>query len=213
VSILDAHTHSVKPKSVVSVGYGDSLKLDEIDYFSVGVHPWIFTQSIDLKDVLTFIENISFERKLVAIGETGLDKLFPQFENQKLIFNLQINLSIEMDLPVIIHSVKSQNEILKILKSKNLKNSILFHGFNGSKQEAFEILNNGHYIGVGPQLLKNMRVNTYLSEIPLDRILIETDDTNTQVDKILHLMSLKLEKPKDFLKDHLNKNFFNFFNL
>ena len=58
-----------------------------------------------------------------------------------------------------------------------------------------------------------MRVNNYLSEIPLERILIETDDTNTQIDKILHLMSLKLQKPKDFLKDHLNKNFFNFFNL
>ena len=124
------------------------------------------------------------KKKLLAIGETGLDRLMPKYDDQKVLFHAHIELANNFDLPMIIHCVKSQNEILKILKKQHFKNKVMFHCFNGSREEAFDLIKKGR-IGIGPQLFKEMKINKYINELPLENLLLETDDSVLDINEIL----------------------------
>ena len=120
------------------------------------------------------------DKKITAIGETGIDCYWSKefLEEQKEAFRLQLDLAHNLDLPVIIHSRESTEIMLDILKEcRHLNLRGVFHAYSGSRETFKEIQKLGDwYIGIGGVLtFKKASIAEYVKDIPLDRILLETD--------------------------------------
>ena len=184
-----------KNLKVITIGTNlkDSLKVLEISqsssliFVSLGIHP---TELDDFKDFEKFKNLvISNQDKIVAIGECGLDfyKLSDQsLKNlQKELFLKQIELSLEIDKPLVIHSRESFNEVFDILKDTS-QNKLVMHFFTGSKTEAKRFLDLGAYLSFSTVITLTDDYNEVIKYIPLDRIFLETDSpfirSNTPID-------------------------------
>lgn len=145
-------------------------------YSSIGVHPH------DVKDLteadLEEMKQLAAHRKVVAIGEIGLDYYYDNSprEAQKTWFMKQLLLAKELDLPVIIHSREASQETFDLIVESGVKEGVI-HCFSGSYELAKEYVKRGFYIGVGGSLtFKNARKTVEVVEgIDLNHILIETD--------------------------------------
>jgi TatD DNase family protein len=213
LKILDAHTHRLEKSSVVSVNLNIPIKEDLVDFFSQGIHPWSLKKDNLLSNFINVVKKIKNNKKLVAIGETGLDKNTPNFSNQKLLFMAHVDMAIRLNLPLIVHCVNAQNEILSILKSMDYQNNLMIHGFNGSRQEALELISRGYSLGIGPQVFSNMKINKYLHQLSLDNLLLETDDSDLSKITIVNKLSEIFNISKEGLVDKLNRNFNLFFGI
>lgn len=142
-------------------------------YAAVGFHPEELTR-VDI-DIPALKELIS--KKTVAIGEIGLDYYWNKDnkDKQKAGFIAQLGLAKELNLPVIVHDRDAHGDTLEILKQEKPKG--VLHCFSGSVEMAREIVNLGMYIGVGGVItFKNAKnLPEVIKEVPLDRILLETD--------------------------------------
>jgi len=172
----------------VGTDYETSKKAIEISekysqgiFASVGMHP----ENIG-KEIFDYekYKSLSDSKKVVAIGETGLDywyrpktkKKRAEFEEkQKELLSKQLSLAKELNLPVIFHCRTAHNDLLKILSAKensNLKGVI--HCFTGNWKQAEKYLNMGFYLGFTGIIFK-LNLDEIIKKAPLDRILIETD--------------------------------------
>lgn len=127
-----------------------------------------------------FFEKISLfakEKKLIAIGEIGLDYFYKELNKKKQIetFEKQLFLAQKEKLPVLIHARESFNDIFIHLKPYNLTG--VFHCFTGTFSEATKILDLGFYISFsGILTFKNaISLRETAKKIPLDKIVLETD--------------------------------------
>ena len=145
-------------------------------YAASGVHP----ESVDTNpaDYLDIVRNTAVSNeKVMAIGEIGLDYHYEGCDREKQIklFEEQIVLAKELDLPIIVHSRDASEDTLNILK-KHRPNGVV-HCFSGSAETAKEVIKLGMYIGfTGVLTFKNAKkALKALAEVPLDRLLLETD--------------------------------------
>lgn len=161
--------------SVASINLAE--KYDMI-YAAVGVHPH------DAKDMdettITLLKGLSKKKKVVAIGETGLDYHydFSPRDVQKKWFIEQIRLAKEVNLPIIIHDRDANQDVMDILKAENaFETGILLHCYSGSAELAKQYVKLGAYISIaGPVTFKNARKTVEVVEqIPLEYLMIETD--------------------------------------
>ena len=144
-------------------------------YVAVGIHP----ENLDSNTPISEIENFSKHKKCVAIGEIGLDYYWDNVpcDVQKKWFIRQLELAKELDLPVIIHSRDAAEDTLDIMKRYDGKLRGVIHCFSYSKEMAREYVKMGFYIGIGGVVtFKNgKKTKAVVSDIPMDRILLETD--------------------------------------
>jgi len=126
-------------------------------------------------------KELAKSKKVVAIGEIGLDYYYrpkgttkkEKFkEMQKEVFKKQLDLAQELDLPVIIHSRMSFDDIYEILKNRNLRGVI--HSFTGNWEEAQRFVALGYYIGINGIIFK-LDLDEVVKNISLDKVLVETD--------------------------------------
>ena len=161
--------------SVASVELAD--KYDTI-YAAVGVHPHSAKEVNTL--VMENIRELTKNKKVVAIGEIGLDFHYDNSPRdvQRKWFIEQLKLAKELDLPVIIHTREASQETYDILKN-NQDGTVrgVMHSFSGSAEMASLYVDMGFYISIGgPVTFKNARVVREVAEaVPLDKLLIETD--------------------------------------
>lgn len=150
-----------------------SKKYDNI-YYTLGIHPENLTLEFSkLHDII--FKNIN-DNKFIGIGEIGLDYHYCKDEkdDQIKLLDYQLSLAEELDLPVVIHSRDATMDTIDVLKRHNCRGVI--HCFSGSLETAKIYLKMGYYIGVGGVLtFKNANIKDVIKEIPLDRILLETD--------------------------------------
>ncbi len=179
-----AHRQNVK--QMVNIGYNiksseESLTLANkyaFIYAAVGVHPH------DAKkvegDYLKRLENMAKEKKVIAIGEIGLDyyrDLSPR-DVQKRIFEEQLELAISLELPVIIHERDAKEDTLTIIKKhRNRLKGGIFHAFPGGEEFLSDYLDIDFYYGIGGVVtFKNAhRLRNMIKKLPVDRLLLETD--------------------------------------
>lgn len=147
-------------------------------YGAVGVHPH-FVSSLKDSDI-DIIKDLAKNKKIVAIGEIGLDyyrNLSPQ-DTQKKWFKLQISLAKEVKLPIIIHNRDSDNDMIDIIESENAKVvGGIIHSFSSDVAMAKRVLENNFYISIsGPITYNNSKtLQEAVKYIPMERLLIETD--------------------------------------
>lgn len=145
-----------------------------------GIHPHEAEKelkSADIGEVKQKIIDFTKKEKCVAIGEIGLDYHydFSPRELQKEIFELQLKLSKELDLPVIIHDREAHEDTMTLLKKYKPKGVV--HCFSGSVEMAQEVLKLGMYIGLGGAVtFKNAKKPVAVAAATdINRILLETD--------------------------------------
>ena len=154
------------------------VKKDKIIYGTYGIHPHEAKNDKITSDLI--IKTVKQTEKIIGIGETGLDFYYNHSEKNDQIrsFEEHIQASIELNIPLIIHSRNAENETLEIFnRYKNNKLKILMHCFTGSKKFAENLLNLGAYFSAsGIITFKNsLELQKTFKFIPLDKILIETD--------------------------------------
>ena len=151
-------------------------------YAAVGVHPHeLYDMS---SQTIAKLKKLSEHKKVVAIGEIGLDYYYDTHpkELQRFWFRQQLRLAEETNLPVIIHSRDAAEDTIQILRdfrkeNPQIENPGVIHCYSYSPELAKEYVAMGFYIGIGGVVtFKNAKklVET-VAQIPLERILVETD--------------------------------------
>src|SRR5438552_17344025 len=143
----------------------------------MGLHPCSIKENY--KAELKIVEEYFQKRSFVAVGETGLDFYWDvtYTKEQHDVFQRQIELALQYDIPVVIHSRNSIDECIgMILKNQrgNLKG--VFHCFSGTLEQALRIIDLNFYLGIGGVLtFKKSGLNTVLEQLALNRVVLETD--------------------------------------
>lgn len=158
-----------------------SLKAIELtekyDYFycAVGIHPSNITEKSD--EEFEKIKELYANKKCMAVGEIGLEYHydFVPKERQLEIFEKELALSKELDLPVIVHDREAHEDTMRLLKQYQPKGVV--HCFSGSVEMAKEVLKLGMYIGLGGAVtFKNAKKPVEVAQyVPDDMLLLETD--------------------------------------
>jgi TatD DNase family protein len=167
-----------------------SLQLPDVK-IALGTHPW-FTKNP--KWEATELERAIRQTKVIAVGEIGLDYYAgypprPDKTVQLDIFERQLRIAKTHDLPVIIHSVKAHQDIIRLLKKHRIEKGVV-HAFAGSQELAQQFIDCGMFLGIGPQLLRSKKLASVFGLLPRDRVLVETDSP---------YMSLSLESENPLL--------------
>jgi len=172
---------------VITIGV-DPVNLDLVKNLSDNYEEVYFTQGIhphDAKDATEVeFEKISTRaslKKMVAVGEIGLDYHYNNSppEIQRKQFERQLQIAVEQDLPVVIHTRDAEEDTKSIIKnfSSHLKRKGVIHSFTSSLNLAEFVLNENFYIGFNGIITfkKAENVQEVVKITPVDRILFETD--------------------------------------
>ncbi len=146
-------------------------------YAAVGIHPSDCAGTGEAE--FAALRKLCGHEKVVAVGEIGLDYYWkdnPSKEFQQTVFRRQIELAIELDLPVIVHDREAHGDSLAIVLDYPEARGV-FHCFSGSPEMAEELLKRGWFLGFdGPITYKNAQKAPEVAAVtPLDRIVVETD--------------------------------------
>jgi TatD DNase family protein len=230
--------------------YDDSLKALEIAHYhnniycSLGIHPYqALNQQLtnlitDLKELEKYLNN----KKVVAVGEIGLDIKFNNFETQKKLFIYQLGLAKEYFRSLIIHNRGASEELIKILKKEwhpFFDNHLVFHCAEPNELILKWAKEKNLYLGFDGDLTYNFSKQEFIKKTPLDLIVIETDSPfllpeplrtlnknnshkNKKIDSfnkpenliiIFNFLAHLLDIDPNLLADKLLKNSFNLFQI
>jgi len=144
----------------------------------MGLHPCSVKEDVDL--VLDKLYSWYQKRTFCAVGEIGLDYYWDLTfkEEQKKAFRTQIEWALEFDIPIVIHSRESNEDVLAILREfsgRDLKG--IFHCFSGNVEQAKEAISLGMLIGIGGVVTykKSEELAQVVKEIDLEKLVLETD--------------------------------------
>jgi TatD DNase family protein len=149
-------------------------------YGTYGIHPH---EAKNYKNINSeeIIKKINLSKKLIGIGETGLDFYYNHSEknDQMKCFEEHINAAQLSNLPLIVHTRSAEVETLQLLKKKKLEKDfkILIHCFTGSRDFAFKLLDLNAFISASGVVTfkKSQELASTFRDIPNNKILVETD--------------------------------------
>lgn len=198
---FNAHTHSnTEFQNVVSIVNLQNKPLElkaATAWYSVGVHPW--STAGDVTEQLTLLAERCKVSKVVAIGECGLDAIQGgTMEYQTEVFEHHILLSERTTKPLIIHCVRAFAELLRLRKSSKAIQPWMVHGFSKSIGLAEQLLDAGLHLSFGPNVLQNnSKVHEVCMLVPLDRMFLETDDSDVEIydvyEQVARLRNISVE--------------------
>lgn len=176
-------------EAIVTIGAGRGLEgnKDAVEfaeknknvYATVGIHPHD-AESVNIDQVVSELKKLAKSKKVVAVGEIGLDyyKNKSSVEAQRRCFYRLVSLAHDLGLPISIHDRDAHKDILYILRECQDKlNGGIFHCFSGDADMAMEVVRMGFYVAIpGVVTFKKSDVlKKVVSEVPLERIVLETD--------------------------------------
>ncbi|WP_249671641.1 TatD family hydrolase [Pseudomonas abieticivorans] len=150
-------------------------------YAAFGLHPVYLDEhrAEHLVELRGWLERLAGHRQLCAVGEFGLDYYVEHLdrERQQRLFEAQLELAAEFELPVLLHVRRSHAPITAALKKFKLKRAGIIHAFAGSREEANEYLKLGFKLGLGgaPTWPQASRLRQVVAGLPLDGVVLETD--------------------------------------
>lgn len=159
-------------------GIEDAISIiEEYDniYATIGYHP-SEVGSVDASDLIDLEKKILGNKKIVGLGEIGLDYHYEGIdrERQKELFIKQLDIAERLKVPVVIHSRDAFLDTYQILSKYKLRGII--HCFSGSRESAEMFIKLGYLLGIGGVVtFKNSKLSEVLKEIPIENLVLETD--------------------------------------
>jgi TatD DNase family protein len=197
-------------------------------YGTYGIHPHEAKNHQNIKSA-EIINKINLSKKIIGIGETGLDFYYNHSEkkDQMKCFEEHINAAQLSNSPLIVHTRSAEAETLELLKKKKKEKDfkILIHCFTGSREFAFKLLDLDSYISASGVITfkKSKDLASTFKNIPNNRILVETDSPylapvplrgkTNEPSYIIHTVKFLSELKKINFKDFSEITTNNFFNL
>lgn len=196
------------------------LSFDEIlsektplDYVTAGIHPWWledYTRE-EISNAQKHVEHLVETGKVWGIGETGIDRAYPEFlDLQKELFHWHLDLSEKHHLPLIIHSVRAGADFLQILKDKRPKSAWIFHDFRGNETLMRDLLrlHPECYFSFGISIDNSPQIRELLPLVPADKLFLETDEQKHLDIHDIHLRAAhQLQMDVNFLRAQIWHNF------
>ncbi|MCK6186214.1 TatD family hydrolase [Pseudomonas sp. EYE_354] len=159
----------------------DLVQADEGLFAAFGLHPVYLEEHrpAGLTALGDWLNRLRGHRQLCAVGEIGLDYFLEHLdrERQQTLFEAQLQLALDFQLPALLHVRRSHAAVIATLKRIRLPRGGIIHAFAGSREEAREYIKLGFKLGLGgaatwPQAL---RMHKVLAQLPLDAVVLETD--------------------------------------
>lgn len=146
-------------------------------YCALGIHP---SEAQNAKeDDFEKIEELTKEKKVIAIGECGLDYYWDKtfVQEQKFVFEKQIQIALKHNLPLVVHDREAHKDSFDMLMQVDRRVPVVMHCFSGSLEFAKECIKKGFYIALGGVVtFKNAKkAHEVAQHIPLEHLLLETD--------------------------------------
>jgi TatD DNase family protein len=188
-SFVNIHTHTARTDDNLIQIVNLDLKqpCPEQGYYSYGIHPWEadkddFQMEISLKKLEERLKSPT----VLALGEAGLDKMHKaSFEQQIVLFERQIELSEALQKPMILHDVRSHNEIIALRKKHQAQQPWILHGFSGTEQDVKQLIGQGIYLSVGESLLyPERKIYKSFKFIDLEYLFLETDMADIGIEAV-----------------------------
>ncbi|WP_431223824.1 TatD family hydrolase [Serratia sp. L9] len=192
-------------------------------FAALGLHPLYIAQHHEeqLEQLAGFLA--SHPPKLVAVGEIGLDLYMaePQFSRQQALLKAQLKLAKQHDLPVILHSRRSHDQLVAVLRRADVPRRGVVHGFAGSLAQAQAFIREGYYIGVGGTISyeRAQKTRGVMAQLPLASLLLETDAPDMplagfqgqanrpeRVAEVFKVLCQLRSEPADEIAAHLQQN-------
>lgn len=203
----NCHTHhssNVKFEILQTDLFSNSLS-----FHSIGIHPWE-ADKFDVSNIAELLKNNTNDNTL-AIGECGLDTLKgSDLKTQISIFEQQILFSEANNFPLIIHCVKSWNELFVIRKKYQPKQAWVFHGF--AKYNILEqVVKSGMMVSLGAAIINHPKRKEIIQNIPNNQLLLETDDLVIEIqsiyDCVAELKKISLQELNELITHNFKNTF------
>ena len=188
---LDVHTHNQAAPEGVSLINIPAEKLvvpSEFSFrkncfYTAGIHPFFLDNINERKEAL--ISLLSRE-DVVAIGECGLDKCCDiDYSLQKEVFSFQLSLAEKLRLPVIIHMVKAQDDLLSLCRNYSFHTPLIIHGFRGNPRQLEQLVRAGFSFSFGEHFNK-----ATVQACPRNLLYTETDESSMPIEEIRKRISM-----------------------
>ncbi len=146
--------------------------------YALGFHPYFLSaqQESDFTQLSSLLD--SQPERCVALGECGLDMVHGgDLEKQERFFTRQLDMAKQYHLPVVLHCVKTQPQLIKHLKAAKLPCAGVIHGFSGSYEQAMEWIRLGFYLGIGGTITyaRANKTRNAVAKVPAEYLVLETD--------------------------------------
>ncbi len=199
MTFFDFHTHTLREDALVSCMPHTFSPLAH-RYYSVGIHPWHLLDCDESE--WSLLKRQALHPQVLAIGEAGLDRLATaHLEQQIEAFCWQASLAEEVQKPMVIHAVRTSNELIALRKKLQAKVPWVIHGFRGNRQVAESYLRAGFYLSYGERYqVEALRIT------PPDRLLLETDEAVVTIAEIYRKVSVDLNIPVESLGKQVYEN-------
>ena len=167
---------------MIVIGYNKKSSFDAVRianmfdgvYAAIGVHP---SDVLKEDDNLDWIYELAKDKKVIAIGEIGLDYYWDKSYNDLQIewFIKQIEIAKELDLPICVHSRDASQDCFDVIKKYGNSKGVI-HCYSGSLEMAKEYVKLGYYLGIGGVVtFKNSHLGETIKNIGIDHLVSETD--------------------------------------
>lgn len=213
---IDIHTHGDYTQQTGMLALqniilsNEELKSDK--WLTAGWHPW-YIKNTSLQKIKNSINHAAALKNVVAIGECGIDRsIDTPFDTQAEVFEYHIEVASKQLKPLIIHCVKAYSDISGLLKKTNFKLPVIFHAYNGNKIQTQQLLSHNAFFSIGTiSKFRVERIYDILTEIPLNRLFIETDNSSETIEYNYQSIADLLKISVQDLKNQIEINFVNIF--
>lgn len=188
MELFDIHTHQISSIKRDNPNYSCILDVSPLDFeeaknvykrhsFSSAIHPW---NAEDSESQFKYLLEIATDSRIVAIGETGLDKIKgPSFDIQIPLFKRHIELSEQLKKPLIIHAVKAWEQLYHLRKDTKPTQPWIIHGFRGNPQITQQMARAGFMFSIGEKFNPSS-----LKFIPKTSLFCETDESQIDINDV-----------------------------
>lgn len=215
MELYDVHTHQILLEDTDDPYHSCILDVYPLEFevaketydrhsFSCGIHPWY---SEDSDSQMAYLTEIVTDPRIVAIGETGLDKLKgPLYEIQIPVFKKHIELSEKLRKPIIIHCVKAWEELIKIRREFNPTQPWIIHGYRSKPELTKRLVAEGFLFSVGDDInVESMPL------IPIESIFCETDEDEMDIREVYYQAAQAVNMELEDFINQVAKNVYRVF--
>jgi TatD DNase family protein len=211
---INIHTHSRIYDAQVELVNLQMDAADKPEHYSYGLHPWHIDKDSYVSQ-LEYLRIRAHEKRCIAIGECGLDKLSTvDFQLQEKVFIQHVRIANDIKKPLIVHCVKAFNELINCLNLNDNEVPVIIHGFNNNENIARVLVDHGCYFSFGKALLGyESNAAKALKNVGRRKFFLETDDADISIKYIYRKASELLGIEEEIVAQQIKSNYENVFKI